>query len=675
MTNSTTNSKGFRHVTQKCCGFGYRPLAARTCSQRATTVSAPNILKQAASMRALIEHACGQKPCLQSFLAVANGCVTTPARSLVPLRHQLSRQSQVWFPKAAAVREAWARAVNRWDGWTPKDGDRLCSMHFTAECFDKTGQTVRIRAGSLPTLFPTAHKTHSRATRAATKVQQTANQAQKQLQRRITGPNTTSSPVNDAPTQARDASLEGQPLPKKRMFNLQQDASISQPAHFEKLNSVASNGIKSEEDPDGDNISHVLEIHAEVVGQTVNRDLDSGEPGPETTATGALFLHTYCGGKKEPEQVVKLKLLLQLAKRRLGVAEQKLKRKSEAYNKLLNANKELKFELSLAQRPTQQQFSVSDRLPKELLRDWHENAGRVPHARRYSATTLRFAADLHACSRTAYEHVAQWLPMPTLYLVRRHTAMSSHCSRESGGAAVVTTPSSQSETTAVGPRDNTLPASRFASSVPRYRKLISWIPAAASKPSVSTFSSAPRAVKLANAPVVQAGHSAPTIFVIKNASPPEMGTPRDAATPPETTLSTKAATLSETTTMPETGVTTSSKTTTTPETEVTTSSETTTMPEKEVATSSDMTTMPETGVATSSETATSAEVETQVGTEVQPGTKTPLDMDKQSEGRMHETDTELNTETISGSHDSGTITDSPSVQTVTAIFVSRTLAS
>ncbi|KAL3229362.1 hypothetical protein MRX96_023669 [Rhipicephalus microplus] len=341
--------------------------------------------------------------------------------------------------------------------------------------------STKLSATPSPVVETVPSLTHSRATRAATKVQQTANQAQKQLQRRITGPNTTSSPVNDAPTQARDASLEGQPLPKKRMFNLQQDASISQPAHFEKLNSVTSNGIKSEEDPDGDNISHVLEIHAEVVGQTVNRDLDSGEPGPETTATGALFLHTYCGGKKESEEVVKLKLLLQLAKRRLGVAEQKLKRKSEAYNKLLNTNKELKFELSLAQRPTQQQFSVSHRLPQELLRDWHENAGRVPHARRYSATTLRFAADLHACSRTAYEHVAQWLPMPTLYLVRRHTAMSSHCSRESGGAAVVTAPSSQSETTAVGPRDNTLPASRFASSVPRYRKLISWIPAAASK--------------------------------------------------------------------------------------------------------------------------------------------------------------------------------------------------
>lgn len=57
------------------------------------------------------------------------------------------------FPKDPGLRGAWEHAVRR-DGWAPKDGDRLCSAYFEAECFDKTRQTTRLRPGSLPTLFP-----------------------------------------------------------------------------------------------------------------------------------------------------------------------------------------------------------------------------------------------------------------------------------------------------------------------------------------------------------------------------------------------------------------------------------------------------------------------------------------------------------------------------------------
>ncbi|XP_077533851.1 THAP domain-containing protein 1-like [Haemaphysalis longicornis] len=57
------------------------------------------------------------------------------------------------FPKNAEVRNQWKQAVRR-EGWEPKDGDQLCSVHFTPECFDRTGQTVRLRHGSLPTVFP-----------------------------------------------------------------------------------------------------------------------------------------------------------------------------------------------------------------------------------------------------------------------------------------------------------------------------------------------------------------------------------------------------------------------------------------------------------------------------------------------------------------------------------------
>uniref|UniRef100_L7LVB8 Uncharacterized protein n=1 Tax=Rhipicephalus pulchellus TaxID=72859 RepID=L7LVB8_RHIPC len=216
--------------------------------------------------------------------------------------------------------------------------------------------------------------------------------------------------------------------------------------------------------------------------------------------------------------------------------------------------------------------------------------------------------------------------MPTLYLVRRHNAMSSPAdgSQESGGVVAATAPGRKGETSSAGPADITLPASRFASSVPRFRKVAPGFPSAASKPNASTFSPAQCTAKLEKAPVMQASHSAPTVFVIKNATPPEMATPPEAATQPEMASSTEVATSSETTTPPEVEA----------------------QPDKDL----------------------------EVGMETQSGTKTQLDTVTQLEDKTQETDTQLNTETISGSHNSETITDSPAVQTVTAILVPRTLA-
>ncbi|KAH8018711.1 hypothetical protein HPB51_010543 [Rhipicephalus microplus] len=61
--------------------------------------------------------------------------------------------SFIKFPKDKTLRDAWQRAVRR-DVWEPKNADVLCSEHFEANCFDRTGQTTRLRPGSIPTIFP-----------------------------------------------------------------------------------------------------------------------------------------------------------------------------------------------------------------------------------------------------------------------------------------------------------------------------------------------------------------------------------------------------------------------------------------------------------------------------------------------------------------------------------------
>ncbi|XP_039297542.1 THAP domain-containing protein 2-like [Nilaparvata lugens] len=44
------------------------------------------------------------------------------------------------FPKDRAK---WAKVMRR-DEWQPKDSDRICSVHFKDNMFDRTGQTMRL---------------------------------------------------------------------------------------------------------------------------------------------------------------------------------------------------------------------------------------------------------------------------------------------------------------------------------------------------------------------------------------------------------------------------------------------------------------------------------------------------------------------------------------------------
>ncbi|XP_077592505.1 2-oxo-4-hydroxy-4-carboxy-5-ureidoimidazoline decarboxylase [Stigmatopora nigra] len=53
------------------------------------------------------------------------------------------------FPKDPGVRKKWEKMVRR-KGFTASSSTMLCSEHFRAENFDRTGQTVRLREGTIP---------------------------------------------------------------------------------------------------------------------------------------------------------------------------------------------------------------------------------------------------------------------------------------------------------------------------------------------------------------------------------------------------------------------------------------------------------------------------------------------------------------------------------------------
>ncbi|XP_077524382.1 uncharacterized protein LOC144136185 isoform X2 [Amblyomma americanum] len=467
----------------------------------------------------------------------------------------------------------WLQALGRED-LQPKNHHRVCSQHFKASCFYAGLDRPCLRPDAVPTEFAGCCKARltggvkhgtsdpsslmpsvvnlarGMATRSATKVQEkkaaqdTAEQAATPRATKDASTNKTSSLSKDVSSEVRTTDSEGQPLPKKRLFQLRHEAegqagsqakenkhvSTSKPAHIDtggpKIDNVINDVARSKSQVSDQASACCITPEESCAGGVVNRDLESGGPDPVLTATGALFLHTYCGERREPEQMVQLRQSLQAAKQRLALVERRLKRKTEAFAKLLSTNQELKFELSLAQRSEQQQFSVSERLPQDLLRDWHENAGRVPHARRYSPLTLRFAVELHNCSHTAYEHVARWLPMPTLRLVRHHSATAPSASRGSGrDAATIGTPDQRTDA-ATSAKLSSVPASRFASSVPHNRNPTNALAKRVMKPSaLSPATFVAPVVKFDMAATIQGSSDAPAMFVISSAPMPEITVP------------------------------------------------------------------------------------------------------------------------------------------------------
>uniref|UniRef100_V5HUS5 THAP9-like helix-turn-helix domain-containing protein n=1 Tax=Ixodes ricinus TaxID=34613 RepID=V5HUS5_IXORI len=152
---------------------------------------------------------------------------------------------------------------------------------------------------------------------------------------------------------------------------------------------------------------------------TVNRLLDSGSSQFTTTAAEALFLHTYCGDETTSPHLSKVARELQDVKQKLYAANRRLRRRDQTIRQQRTTIDELQRQVSLLKHASEE-FRVSNCLPTDLIRDWHENASRMSRAHRYRPMTLEFASGLHACSPRAYRYVGEWLPMPSMQLVRKH---------------------------------------------------------------------------------------------------------------------------------------------------------------------------------------------------------------------------------------------------------------
>uniref|UniRef100_A0A665UPZ4 THAP domain-containing protein 6-like n=1 Tax=Echeneis naucrates TaxID=173247 RepID=A0A665UPZ4_ECHNA len=102
--------------------------------------------------------------------------VTAPLQERTETRPETGRVHRLdQFPKDNIFRRQWELAVKR-KGFVPSERSLLCSEHFQAEDFDRTGQIVRLRHGVKPSVFNfPSHfqkKVPSRTTQASRKAEE-----------------------------------------------------------------------------------------------------------------------------------------------------------------------------------------------------------------------------------------------------------------------------------------------------------------------------------------------------------------------------------------------------------------------------------------------------------------------------------------------------------------------
>uniref|UniRef100_A0A4W3HK50 THAP-type domain-containing protein n=1 Tax=Callorhinchus milii TaxID=7868 RepID=A0A4W3HK50_CALMI len=61
-------------------------------------------------------------------------------------------EDMIRFPSNAYRRTEWVQLVQR-ENFIPGKHTFLCSRHFESTCFDRTGQTRRLREDAVPTIF------------------------------------------------------------------------------------------------------------------------------------------------------------------------------------------------------------------------------------------------------------------------------------------------------------------------------------------------------------------------------------------------------------------------------------------------------------------------------------------------------------------------------------------
>lgn len=88
---------------------------------------------------------------MQAMYTVSLSLDVAPWLSQAQINIQINQYLCLRFPRSRPeIYQQWVTNVRR-GTWQPTVNSVVCSDHFEEECFDRTGQTVRLRADAIPT--------------------------------------------------------------------------------------------------------------------------------------------------------------------------------------------------------------------------------------------------------------------------------------------------------------------------------------------------------------------------------------------------------------------------------------------------------------------------------------------------------------------------------------------
>ncbi|KAG7466476.1 hypothetical protein MATL_G00165130 [Megalops atlanticus] len=299
----------------------------------------------------------------------------------------------------------WIRITQK-DDWMPTPNSVLCSRHFKEDCFDRTGQTTRIREGAVPTivLFPRYSKKSQLL------------ESQQCEQKKVTR-----SPRRQRGRRGRRAH------PKKAGLRAEQASNVNPPA------SQSSSSEAPPPDPDPDPSSNEAESLPLAEAPT-GQDVPNSDPSCSMMATAAVEYRpsvlTYFSyvPRVEPkpllpldhpyavtESPVKLKRRcnditdrLEECRRKLKMEQQKVRRWHRDVGRLKSAVKALRRESATPATCTELVEENFSGVPKELVK---RMLGEKRGPLEYDDELKAFAVKLRLLSPKAYDYVRSSLKL------------------------------------------------------------------------------------------------------------------------------------------------------------------------------------------------------------------------------------------------------------------------
>ncbi|XP_069486965.1 THAP domain-containing protein 2-like [Ambystoma mexicanum] len=287
------------------------------------------------------------------------------------------------FPLDAERRKEWLWHLNR-KNYAPSRHTFLCSKHFEDSWFDRTGQTIRLRANAVPTIF--------------------------------------SFPENVQATESQDSKS------KKTASNSEcKPAAVSniKPNVGHQTEHRNCEGYKDSTAQDTENKFPTLSKC-----KPAPVSISNYQPASSSFISPTIDLRTELGCSEDHnyylQSLSEAKRKIDDLEKRLEAANKKIKHCQQRERRVNTKCTKLKYMLDDLKKKSLSEESAMEAIEStlggvslEILRNEMSNRSKDPHGHRYSTSLIEFCLTLYSYSPKAYEYVRLHLAIPHPHTLRK----------------------------------------------------------------------------------------------------------------------------------------------------------------------------------------------------------------------------------------------------------------